>query len=218
MPIHAENRSNSAAAQRTFLARLPAAGPIPPKRMGIRHGEQRAEKRVTFRWVCRRGTYSSNDRPQNGGPKKGAWDPAAKSALTAPAAQWPATMAVPRSAARIVWRDSTRTIVASCEWLSVFVFGFRPAWLPPSRRPVVTELIPYEVFAKRVPTNQLRIQQECLARPSPFTFVYCVFAEIRSINGDPGNGLRFPERVSENRPKVRTFVLVPCEDERHMDC
>ena len=39
-----------------------------------------------------------------------------------------------------------------------------------------------------------------------------------SINGDPGNGLSFPERVSENRPKVRTFVLVPCEDERHMDC
>jgi len=40
----------------------------------------------------------------------------------------------------------------------------------------------------------------------------------RSINGDPGNGLSFPERVSENRPKVRTFPLVPCEDEREMGC
>ena len=46
----------------------------------------------------------------------------------------------------------------------------------------------------------------------------CKSVTYRSINGDPGNGLSFPERVSENRPKVRTFVLVPCEDERHMDC
>jgi hypothetical protein len=40
----------------------------------------------------------------------------------------------------------------------------------------------------------------------------------RSINGDPGNGLSFPERVSENRPKARTFVLVAGKDERDMDC
>jgi hypothetical protein len=96
-----------------------------------------------------------------------------------------------------VWRDSTRTIVASCEGLSVFVFGFRPAWLPPSRRPVVTELIPYNVFAKLVPTNQWKIRQESRARPIPFSVVYGVIAEIRSIFGVFGK--RF-ELMASNDP------------------
>ena len=48
-------RSNSAAAQRAFLARLPATGLIPAKGLGIRHGEPGTEIRMSSR--CRSGRH-----------------------------------------------------------------------------------------------------------------------------------------------------------------
>ncbi len=86
-------------------------------------------------------------------------------------------------AARIVWHDSTRTIVASCEWQSVFAFGFRPAWLPLFLRPVGTMRIFYKLNAKLVPANQLEIRKECRARPIPISVISCTLAEIRSNFG-----------------------------------
>ena len=44
-----EKRSNFAGVERAFLARLSAPGPIPPKRMRIRHAEPHAEKRLALR-------------------------------------------------------------------------------------------------------------------------------------------------------------------------